>query len=343
MGGLDPDWYFEHVLFFAEPGGGPVVVGPAAAWSIWWSRQAGDDPLRRHAARRGFVVQRRELMALGVTVSQSRTAIRRGRWTRARRGVVAPVDLRTDLPEHGAEHVLARRRHAVESAAAALRRRRDVVSGRSAAILHGLPTLQVPDDPELTALEPARLGHRPVTHVHGARLAAAEVTRWFGVPVTTVARTLVDLARHDRRDAIMAADAALRERLLVRRDIDTALMAARGWPGVRQARAVLTLADPRAESPLESLVRLALHDDGFPTPEPQVWLGRDRVDLYLVRHRLVIEADGRVKYRGDELWQEKKREQRLRDLGNRVERVLWTDLGRGWPATRARLWAALGA
>ena len=139
----------------------------------------------------------------------------------------------------------------------------------------------------------------------------------------------------------MAADAALRERLVTSGDIEGSVVAARGWPGVRQARSTLALADPRAESPLESMVRLALHDDGFPPPDLQAWLGRDRVDFYWARHGLVVEADGRTKYRDDELWAEKKREQRLRALGNRVERVVWSDLGAAWPATRARLWAAL--
>ncbi len=51
----------------------------------------------------------------------------------------------------------------------------------------------------------------------------------------------------------------------MRPQLDDALAAARGWPGVRRARSVLALASPLAESPLESLVRLRLHDAGFPT------------------------------------------------------------------------------
>lgn len=164
---------------------------------------------------------------------------------------------------------------------------------------------------------------------------------WYGASVTTVARTLVDLARHDRRDAIMAGDAALRERLVTPTALDTALADAGGWPWVRQARAILALATPLAESPLESITRVALHDDGFPPPQLQVWIGDDRVDLYWPNHGLVLEADGRGKYTGEELWREKKREQRLRARVRRIERVTWSDVVRDWPETSARLRHAL--
>jgi very-short-patch-repair endonuclease len=177
--------------------------------------------------------------------------------------------------------------------------------------------------------------------VHSASLDATAITSWFGAPVGTIARTLIDLGRLDRRDAIMAADAALRESLVTSAELALEFAGATGWPGIKQARAVLSLADPRAESPLESIVRLALHDDGFPPPEPQFEIGGDRVDFCWPKQRLILEADGRAKYTDDELWDEKKREARLRGHGFRVERVLWGDVMATWPATRRRLWAVL--
>src|SRR4051794_9521520 len=101
-------------------------------------------------------------------------------------------------------------------------------------------------------------GPRRGAHLYAATLDPAETTRWYGVPVETVGRTLGTLAPHRRRDAIMAADAALREELVDRAGIARALRTATGWPWVRQAREVLALADPLAESPLESITRLAL-------------------------------------------------------------------------------------
>lgn len=204
-------------------------------------------------------------------------------------------------------------------------------------MLHGLPTLGIPAHPELTACGRSGSGRRAAGHVFAARLEPTEVTHWFGIPVTTVVRTVVDLARHDRRDGIMAADAALRERLVTRSEIDGALQRAAGWPGARQARDLLALATPLAESPLESVTRLALHDDGFPPPTLQARIGRYRVDFYWPEYGLVVEADGRAKYTDDELWREKRREHRLRREVRWVERVLWSDVLDNWPDTSRRL------
>ena len=341
MGGLpDPDWYFEHVLQYAAPDGGGLVRGPAAQWRDWWRD--------RDLAGLGIVASPAEVAAAGVSRQTARTRVRRGRWTAAGRGYVAPVDISGPQP-----YVVARRRHALECAAAARRRSEHAISGRSGAVVHGLPTFRIPSRPELTAFDPVSLGRRRgSTHVYGATISAADVTDWFGVPVTTVARTLVDLARHDRRDAIMAGDAALRELQVDCGQLRSALDGAVGWPGVRQAREVLGLLDPRAESPLESLTRLVLHDDGFPAPELQVWLGADRVDMLFVAQRLVLEIDGRDKYGGgwsgdeetvrDPLWKEKRRERRLRALNYRVERVTWDEVVVRWPETRTWLRAAVG-
>jgi hypothetical protein len=236
----------------------------------------------------------------------------------------------------------ARRRCAVAASAAVLGRPGHVVSGRSAALLHGLPLFRLPPSPEVTDREQNGLGRRAMSHVHGAAIADRDVGDWFGVPVLTVARTLVDLGRHDRRDAIMAVDAALREGLVGRDDIGTALEQAAGWPGVRQAREVLALGDPRAESPLESLARLVLRDDGFPPPDLQRWIGADRVDMLFEPQRLVLEIDGLDKYRLTTLGEEKKRERRLRRAGFRVERLTWDELTRDWPKTRCWLRPIVG-
>lgn len=336
---MDPDWYFEHVLAYAEPGM-PVrrERGALATWRDWWSRQvAGAEPVRT-AATQGFVLTTAQLAALGVSRSAARHAVRRGLWCVPAYGTVGVADIRTGAGDAG---MISRRRHALVGAAAALKRPGHVVSGRTAAILHGLPTLAVPGQAELTDPVPDGLGSRGGAHLFGAGFADSATTSWFGTPVTTVARTLADLGRHDRRDALMAADAALREKATTLADLHVDIDAARGWPGVRQGRAVLGLASPLAESPLESLVRLAMHDDGFPEPELQYPIGGYRVDLALPGHRLIIEADGKDKYTGDELWREKRREHHLRALGWWVERVLWVDVLHNWPSTSARLWRAL--
>jgi very-short-patch-repair endonuclease len=333
----DPDWYLDNVLVHAEPGHyEPLPTGPVAAWSAWWSTLArSPDPLVVAAARQGFVLRADELIDLGISRQVARTAVRRGTWTAAARGFVAP------FPPGDASWLATRRRQAVATAAAVASRPGHVASGRSAAVLHGLPTFAVPTMPELTRPDSTGPGRRDVAHVRSARLGPREITTWFGIPVTSVARTLVDLGRHDRRDAIMAVDAALREGLVSTRDIEVALGDARGWPGVRAARAVLAMADPRAESPLESLTRLVLHEDGFPPPELQQYIGDYRVDMLFRAQRLVLEIDGLEKYSEDEPRREKRRERRLRALDHRVERVTWDDVVVNWPETRRWLRAAL--
>lgn len=345
MGGIpDPDRYLEHVLDDAEPGGQrKALVTPARRWTTWWTeRTATDDPVVLAAARQGFVLASAELAALGVSRQRARTHVRRERWSAPARGVVAPI--RVAEPDDDTFQVR-RRRHALAAAAESLLRPDHLVSGRSAAILHGLPTMGVPDVPELTTAECARLGARGPVHIRSAATRIEEVTTWFGVPTMTVARTIVDLARHNRQDGLMAADAALYERLVDLGDIEFALSDCAGWPGIRQARDILASASPLAESALESITRLALADDGFPPPELQVAIAGTpyRVDFLWPRHRLILEADGREKYTAKELWREKRREARLRALGYRIERVLWEDVVRYWPATSLRLRAALAA
>jgi very-short-patch-repair endonuclease len=336
----DPEWYLDNVLAHATPGRWMLVEeGPAAAWQRWWAAQAeGDGVLSSLLRRQGFVIAPGQLPTIGMSRQRARTLVCRGVWAAAARGTWAPIDLRDPRA-----HVEARRRHAVRSSALARRRPGHVVSGRSAAVLHGLPTFAVPRDVELTALADARPGRRSPAHVRKAALQVEEATNWFGVPVTTVARTIADLARHDRRDAIMAADAALREGLVDPPSLAAQLGRAAGWPGVRQARAVLALADPRAESPLESLTRLALCEAGFPPPRLQAPIPGTpyRVDMLWPSPRLVLEADGLDKYTDAEWRREKRREQRLRALGYRVERVTWDDVVRRWPETRERIRSAL--
>lgn len=333
MGGPpDPDWYLDHVLVHARPGIDRLDLGPIAAWLDWWDSQARDDDAMLALARgQGFVVTRTQLREAGWADHDLRREVRRGSWWLPARGTASPVAI------PGNEFSDRRRRHAIEAAATTLIRPGHLASGASAAVMHGLPTMAVPLFPELTGCTDDWRGRRATNHLRHAGISAEDRALWFGAPVMTIARTIVDLARHDSRSAIMAADAALREHCVTRDDLRAALSRARGWPGIRRARDVVALADGDAESPLESVVRLALHDDGFPAPQLQRVVAGYRVDFIWPEVRVILEADGRGKYDGDALWQEKKRELALRRAGYEVERVIWSDVMREWPATSRRL------
>jgi hypothetical protein len=300
------------------------------AWQGEWQaralelrRIALDGPVASavdQALRQGFVLRRRQALSAGLTESHLRRLVRGGTWSLPRHGVLGVLP-RSDAVDAS-----------LRATAAALVRPGHVTSHRSAALLHGLPLLATPQAPELTALQVSTLGVRTACRVHGAALAADELTEWFGAPITTIARTVVDLGRHDRAAALVAADAAMHESLLTAAALDAAVARCSGWPGIQAVREVVPLVSPLAESPLESLTRLCLVDAGVPAPELQVEIidpadgWRCRVDMLWRAARVVLEADGKLKYTGSELWREKLRQERLERLGYRVVRALWNDV-----------------
>lgn len=332
-------------------------LGPAGRWRAWWTARLAEcecgGRAERLAASQGFVLTRAQARDCGITDAAVRRHLRHGTWWVPRRGVLAVVSVpKLNAGEFASIRLAERRKLVLACAAAALVNPGQAVSGNCAAVAHGVPVRRDPSGPQLTSGPPTTMGRRAGLLVRPATLARDEIGDWFGVPVTTLPRTLTDLARHDRRDALVAADAALHETLVDQRAIDRALARARGWPGIRRARRVLAMASGLAESPLESLTRLAIHDSGLPRPELQVWVEawgtRYRVDMIWPERRVILEVDGRVKYAGDPtdgdaLWQEKIRQELLSRLGYTVLRVMWTDVERNWPATLERIRHALAS
>jgi hypothetical protein len=187
-----------------------VDVGVAEAWQELWAnraRQLRGSPATDVALAQGFVATTRQLRELGLSHNDLRRMTRRGEWSRPDRGVLSPVVVR----DEGFDGE--RQAHALRSTAAALLRPNHVITGRSAALLNALPTLAMPAEPVLTSRDDDSRGRRSGVHVRTAALHASAVTSWFGAPVTSVPRTVVDLARLSRYDGIMAADAALHESL----------------------------------------------------------------------------------------------------------------------------------
>lgn len=348
-----------------NPGPNRVTAGGRCAeWTGWWRDRASagrsGDAAERLATGQGFVLSRAQARGCGLTDAAIRRRVRSGTWSVPHRGVLAVAAVPSAPPgDRDRVRLAQRRRLALACTATALANPGQTVSGNCAALLYGLPLRRDPVRPQLTTAPVAQgaagnpsitQGHRTAGLVRAATLRPAELGTWFGAPVTSPARTLVDLARHSRQDGLIAADAALYEGLVSSADIDRALARACGWPGVRRARQVLALASGLAESPLESLTRLAIHDSGLPMPELQRWVEAFgqwyRVDMIWPEQRLIVEADGRLKYtgeseEGDPLWQEKVREEYLGRVGYTVVRVLWSDVVRFWPRTRDRIMRGL--
>jgi hypothetical protein len=293
--------------------------------------------VRAVADRQGGVVTREQAHECGCGEAGIRRLIRSGQWVSLRRGVLAPADLLADP----------HRRLLADAAAVWLALgRRPVLSHGTAAVVHGLLLPHLPGRAELTA-DPRVLRWR---QGDGFRLSAATLPSHHrmtvaGLPVTTVARTVVDLARSlPHRRAVVLTDDALHRSLVHRAELDRLLIDCAVWPRIRRAALVVAASDQRAESPLETVCRLVFARHGLPSPDLQALVvdERDgwwaRVDFLWARRRTVVEADGMVKYAsGADLHAEKLRQERIEELGYAVLRVTWAQVTREPQATVARV------
>lgn len=220
---------------------------------------------------------------------------------------------------------------------------------RSAAVLHGLPLLgPAPSQVQLTRDQPPNHAHAASRHRRVHRLLPEEVTLLDGLPTTSPARTVYDIARAESfRAGLVVADGALRAGV-PRAQLLAVLASHPRWPGSRRARAVMLFADGRAETPLESLGRATCLEHGLPVFEPQVevWLDGElvgRVDGLWREGLLVFEADGALKFTGAGVLPDLlTRQERIRDTGLDVVRAGWGDVTRRRAAFAARARARLG-
>lgn len=193
---------------------------------------------------------------------------------------------------------------------------------------------------------------------HRDVLRPDDITNRFGMPCTTLERTVVDIARSTSLEtSLSAADAAMRQiawRDTEREyDLDAAaafrarmreqIVGMAGKRGVRQARVVADLADGRAQLPGESISRIRLLELGFDAVRLQVGIPRPGLTDYHVDFGLDDvdawgEFDGKGKYldasmRGDStplevLMAEKEREDWIRaSTGRPVVRWGWEHIG----------------
>ncbi|HEX5017285.1 MAG TPA: type IV toxin-antitoxin system AbiEi family antitoxin domain-containing protein [Actinomycetes bacterium] len=189
----------------------------------------------------------------------------------------------------------------------------------SAALARTLPVNRIPERPEVirppgsAVLLGARTLRRP--------LEPGDVQLVRGVPVTSLARTAVDVALDlPTPEALITVDAAIR-RGATSAAMSEILVALGGVRGCRSARLTVELADPHAESALESRGRGELVMRGAPRPLCNVSfrIGETefRVDHWWPDIPLVGEADGVLKYSGDRareaLWEEKLRQEWFED------------------------------
>ncbi len=284
----------------------------------------------REALRSAGVLTRADLLAAGVERARIDTALRNGRLIRLSRGVYARADAaKKARREAGGEYRL-RVAGALAAAGAGV-----VVSHQSAARLLGIDLLDE-GGRQVTMTGPDDRGWhgRTGTHRYAVAIPADHVTTTSGLPVTTPARTVVDLGRLlDFRAGVVAADSALFKKLTTKADLRSVLAALPRRPGIARAAEVIEFADGRGESPLESIARVGLRDSGLPPPELQVQLGNGfepiaRVDFYWKQYRTAAEADGAMKYDQDPALARRQlqRDHLLRAEGYEVVHFTWQDI-----------------
>jgi hypothetical protein len=282
------------------------------------------------------IVTAGELGTAGATPGQIRQLVRRGVLLRLGRGVYAPA------AQAAAVACDERREYALRVATSlALTRPGTVASHHSAAIIHGLDLLGwapggQSDDEVLSVTRPpsgvgSRSGRTGVL-VHTAALPQSHVTVAGCVPITSVARTVVDVARTSSfRAGVVAADSALRGELTSKAELRSVITACARWPGIETARHVVAFSDARSESALESISRVAFHEQGLPAPDLQVWVGDDeliaRTDFLWRDHRTIGEADGALKYADPSRARAQlERDRRLREAGFEVVHFTWEEI-----------------
>jgi very-short-patch-repair endonuclease len=211
-----------------------------------------------------------------------------------------------------------------------------VASHHSAAIINGAELLHDPPKGQVTltrARARDRHGYAGVVF-HSGELPQWQVTKWRRIPVSTIPRTVIDLARTlPFMEGVVVADAALRTREVINFEFEPVLEACAGWPGVERAREVVGFSDINAGSVLESCLRVFLREWGFTPPETQVTIitGRSSftVDFLYREHSTIIEADGLLKYNeAKDLRRQFERDRLLRDAGYKVIHVTWGEVFR---------------
>lgn len=287
------------------------------------------------AARQWGVVSVPQLRALGLTRGEIEHRGEAGRMHRLHRGVYAV----------GHAHLGREGRYLAAVLACGPRA---VLSYRSAAVWWGL--LQYAGV-RVDVTSPH--GRHAVTGVarHQARsLAAHDTTTHEGMPITSVARTLLDVAatatRHQLERALAQAE---RLQLYDGHAIADVLARTNGHRG-RKALAAASAREPAfTRSDLESTFLDLATDTSLGPPQTNVVLSapdheRLEVDCYWPAHRLVAELDGyeshgtRAAFRSD-----RRRDAALAARGERVLRFTYEDVVAEPATTKRRLEAAAAA
>lgn len=219
-----------------------------------------------------------------------------------------------------------------------------VVSGRSAAALWQMPV----DRPSPAAIEisvPKGTRRRPGLRVRRIRsLRPDEITKLDGIPITTPARTLYDLASSvAARELERAVARALAGGLTKPVELRRLLAHHSGRPGSARLRAVLqdgNLAVTRSEA--EERFLALVRKTPLDRPEVNVKVSGYEVDFFWRTERLVVEIDGFYFHSSRSAFErDRRRDATLAAAGLRVVRITWHQLANEPHGVLVRLAQAL--
>lgn len=294
---------------------------------------ADDVAIQELATPQHGVVSSRQLRTAGVDRNAIARRLRAGLLRRLYHGVynVGPVL----LP------------HAREMAAILACAGRAVLSLRTTAALWKVMPPQRATDPVDVITTGSSHGRRRRIRARRAwTLRADETTTLHGLPVTTIERTLMDLAGVcSRRELERALAEAYAQKLTSAAAIGRLLDRHAGEPGVRKLRALIDGPPPaftRSEAEEELLGQIRRF--GLPEPKLNVRVCGYEVDFYWPEQRFIVEVDGYAfhssarKFEGD-----RRRDADMAAAGIAVMRVTWEQLTGDTDRTMARLALALGA
>lgn len=221
---------------------------------------------------------------------------------------------------------------------------RAVLSHRSAAVLWQI----LRGRPRPSALEvtvPKGYCRRPGLEVYRiGTLRPDEVTRLEGIPITTAARTLYDLAGSLKGRSLERAVAeAIALGLTTAAGVRAMAERQQGRRGVGHLRAVLDLGDPRrTRSEAEERFLGLIRRSDIPCPAVNTRIGDYEIDFFWPAERLAVEVDGFTFHTSPRAFEkDRRRDAELATLGVRVVRVTWRQVTEEPRAVISRLKGAL--
>lgn len=246
-------------------------------------RGMSDAQVVRIASRQFNRFARAQVFEAGLGEDDIDRRVRNGRWTRKHRGVFAIAPALEDPWGRWKGATLT----AVET----------FLSHEHGGAAWGV--WWMPDNGPVSVTRPGSAGTRIYDglRLHRSDTVLAHVTKLRGVPITTVERTLIDLApRATVRQLARAVREAVRLELTTVHQLADALGAHYKRRGTRKLAGVLArysgLPIERARSASEVRALEILRDAGRPMPELNVRIAGEEGDLVWRRLRRIIEIDG---------------------------------------------------